>query len=366
MKKRKRTEIVFEQLLRRLAAGDWADLNVLPPVRQLEADFGASRVTMVAALRRAAESGLIEPRPRRSAEILPGAAQRARDIVLAMHSTRHSRRIAVLLPDTVQRSYPNYKDVVRRIIDPPAARRGLEVEYIDWAKAGQLEFVDEVIRRDFDAALIMVIDEMHLVAVYELLRRRLPIVALNRRVPASSVPSVVLDEYDGSRQLASTFAELGHRNLCLVSPAFESRLYMGEQRVDGWVDYLKETGLFADCTVPVYFLDPREDVNLFAHLLRLPNRPTAVAFGYWGLWWLFQQQCRDFCLEVPGQISLATFDLERSMGNVPNPWGPPVTRVLSPHSIVGDTTVDMLDRLAAGKVGLPDVSIHLDLVVTES
>ncbi|NIA22530.1 MAG: GntR family transcriptional regulator [Anaerolineaceae bacterium] len=240
MSRRTLTDSVYEGLLRRLAEGQWAEGQRLPVVRQLETEFGVSRVTVLSAMRRAAERGVIRVRPRHFTSVAPQAAEQATQLLADLHSRPGKRRVAMLWPEHLGPGKVRFTfgQLLEQDIGPAAARKDIELELVEWPHTDQAAFVEKIIRRGFAAALAFGVNTQMLASMYEFRRRRFPVMTFNRHVPETDVPSILLDEQGGSRKIASALAALGHRNLCLVYMAFDNRLREGEQRVNSWIDYL--------------------------------------------------------------------------------------------------------------------------------
>ena len=364
MPRRTLTDSVYEGLLRRLAEGQWAEGQRLPVVRQLEKEFGVSRVTILSAMRRAAERGVISVRPRHFASVAPAAAEQATRLLADLHARPDSRRVAMLWPEHLGSLRFTFGQLLEQELNPAAARKNIEVELIEWPHADQAASVEKIIHRGFAAALAFGVNAQTLASMYEFRRHRFPVMTFNRHIPEADVPSVLLDERGGSRKIASALAALGHRNLCLVYMAFDNRLQEGERRVNSWIDYLSEAGLLEDCAMPVYYLQPREDVDLFEPLLRLSNRPTAVVFGYAYLWDLFVKNRREFELKVPEEISFATFDT--IYGTQAPSWCPELTTITNAVRRSSECIMEMLDRMLAGELHPKSIRVPMDLHMTDS
>lgn len=358
------TDAVYEGLLLRLAEGQWAEGQRLPVVRQLEKEFGTSRVTVLSAMRRAAQKEVIRVRPRHFATVSPGAAELATRLLADLHSQPGKRRIALLWPEHLGPLRFTFGQLLEQDVHPAAAEKDIELEIVNWPHTDQAAFVEKIIRRGFAAAMAFGVNAQMLASLYEFRQRRFPVMTFNRRIPGADVPSILLDEYSAARKIASTLAGLGHRNLCMVYMAFDDRLRAGEQRVDSWIDYLTEAGLLESCAMPVYYLKPREDVDLFAPLFRLSNRPTAVVFGYAHLWDLFVKTRKEFPLKVPEDISFVTFDTV--YGSQTPSWCPSLTTISENVRRSAECMMEMLDRILAGELHPKNIRVPMDLHLADS
>ncbi|MBN2582134.1 MAG: GntR family transcriptional regulator [Planctomycetes bacterium] len=359
MTRQDKAQNVLEQLLRRIVAGDWSAPGELPPIRCLERQLGTSRVTLIEALRRAAAEGVIRQRAKRPATLAPDALDRCRRLLGRMHTDKEQRRVAVLVPEAARFLRFDFRDVLRRHLVGPAAERNIDVEILSWPDTGQREFVENLVQEGFGATVAMGIRAEHLLTLHLLRQHRFPVLLFNRVIPDLPFPSLLLDEYEASQHIAAELVALGHRNLCLVYPAFDERIRIGQHRVNGWIDYLKRERLLDQCSLPVYYLTPRDDVNLFAPPLRLKNRPTAIVFGFGSLWDQFAAAYPTFPFRVPEDVSLATFDIIYRAAQ-PS-WCPSVTSLSENPDHTAAATVDMLDKMLSGQLRPENVILHLEM-----
>lgn len=333
-------------------------------VRQLEKEFGVSRVTALAALRKLAEEGIVHVSPRHFATVAPGAAVRAADLLTSMLARPPYRRVALLFPERHLPLRFTFGQAVERFLGPAAAERNMETEIVQWPYKEQPRFVESLLRRGFTGALAFGLEARLLPTIYEMRRHCFPLVVFNRRIPEVDVPSVLLDERGATRKIASALATMGHRNMCLVYLAFDDRLREAEQRAEAWVSYLAEAGLLDDCSMPVYYVQPRDDVDMFAPLLRLDERPTAMVFGYAYLLDRFVKGRERPGFRVPEDVSLASFDVIYGI-QMPS-WCPPVTTVHDDARRSIECMIEALDRIWGGERHPPNIRVPMDLHLTDS
>jgi DNA-binding LacI/PurR family transcriptional regulator len=357
-------EVVHGGLLRRLAGGMWGEAQRLPVVRRLEREFQVSRVTVLAALRRLADEGLVLVSPRHYATVAGGAAERAAQLLAERLSVPENRRVAVLFPESMMPPRFTFGPALERFLGPAAAGRNMQTEIIPWPCQDQPRFVERLLRRGYSGALAFGLDGRLLPTVYEMHRRCFPLVVFNRRIPELDVPSVLLDETGAVRKIASALAAMGHRNMCLVYLAFDDRLNEARQRADVWVDYLAESRLLQQCSMPLYYVRPREDVDLFAPLLGLERRPTAVVFGYGALLEAFARGRSDPGIRVPEEMSVASFDT--LYGATLPSWCPPMTTLYDDPRRSVECMVETLDRMWRGERHPRSIRVPMDLHRTDS
>jgi len=357
---------IFEGLLRRLAVGQWASGCRLPPVRELEREFGVSHATMLAALRLAAEQGLVAVQSRRPVTVLPGARDLARRLLESRAGRPESGRVAVMVPERLWPvdDTPFFGEFMAAIRGE-AEKHGLAVEAVKWPVVEQVAFAHSLPDRGFDAAFAIAVRAEYLAALYVLHQQRFPLVVFNAKIPQLRLPAVNMDEYGAARQMATRLVALGHRNLCLVSWAFDTRLRGDQHRVMGWLDYLKESNLIGECLMPVVYATAREDVMAtFGRIFGFPDRPTAVVFAYEPLCLAFLEHPAHRHMKVPDRVSIATFD---PVPHVPaGSWCPPVTTILSDMTRAAQCVFELVQETMKGNLEPRSIRVPMHIDATGS
>jgi DNA-binding LacI/PurR family transcriptional regulator len=361
-----RTDTVFEGLLRRLALREWPPGERLPPVRTLEADFAVSRTTVLGALRRAADEGLLDVRPRQSVIVRSQAAQLAKDLLAELGKRARARRLAALFPESF--GPPDkalfFRDLLAAVLRQ-ARRAGIKTESVAWPMLDQATFARRLRDQGFGAAFAMGVRAEYVTSLYTLHRERFPVVLFNSVIPDLSLPGVNLDEYGAARQIALHLVSRGHRNLCMVSEAFDARLKAFQHRVYGWVDALNEAGVMDSCVMPICFVTPREDLRKdFGRIFAFPNRPTAIAFAYGSLFEQFLRSPAYHHIRIPEQLSVTTFDAVSSPHK--SSRCPPVTTITNDMTRTAQCVVEMVEHLLGGNLELPSIRVPMQVNLTES
>lgn len=363
---RRRAERAFEGLLRRVAVGQWVAGRRLPPVRELEREFGVSHMTMLAALRLAADQGLVAVHPRRPVVVLAGAREQARRLLAGRAGQPESRRVALMVPDCFWPAdhMPFFGDIIAAI-RREAAKMDLAVQTVRWPLTDQVAFAHGLADRGFGAAFALGVRAEYLAALYVLQQQRFPVVVFNVRIPQLSLPAVTIDEYGGAQQLAAILAGLGHRNLCLVSYACDMRLVGDRHRVMGWLDYLEEAGLMNSCLMPVHYLPPREDaIRHFVRILTSADCPTAMVFAYGLLYQRFADESAHRRIRVPEQVSTATFDaiMHASEGS----WRSQVTTASIDMKRAAQCILELVEETMKGNLQPRSIRVPMHIHMTGS
>jgi DNA-binding LacI/PurR family transcriptional regulator len=229
-----------------------------------------------------------------------------------------------------------------------------------------VSFARQLPERGYGAAVAVAVRSEYQSSLYALQRQSFPAVLFNALIPALSLPAVTIDEYGSMLRLADRLASLGHANMCLVSLAFDERMVRWQHhRVCAWLDYLKEHGLMERCSAPVRYVTSESEVaQEVDRLLSLPDPPTAIAFAYGALCHNVLVGREGRAIDVPGELSLATFDLVP--GSRETRWCPPVTTVTPDLDRVAECALETIDRLLAGESDVPTIRVPMHINPTES
>jgi LacI family transcriptional regulator len=145
--------------------------------------------------------------------------------------------------------------------------------------------------------------------VVELIRdSQIPIVLVDRVLEGVDIPAVYSDGETGAYQLTEHLIELGHRRIALLASSVQQST--STQRADGYRRALVAHGLPVDEALILHGSYSQQSgyqmmMQLNEELDRLPTALlTANNFIALGA----QRALSELCLEVPQDISLATFD----------------------------------------------------------
>jgi DNA-binding LacI/PurR family transcriptional regulator len=162
----------------------------------------------------------------------------------------------------------------------------------------------------------------------------LPVVAVADAVP--SLPSVVVDDAQGSRLLVLHLHQKGHRRVLYRKAPHP--FVSTERRLVAFREAARECGMQMDEVVaPHNTVALTEDDRLFLQG-PIAQRPTAVVCWADNAAWLFCRNCERAGLRIPDDIAVAGFDGVRStQGPVSG-----LTTVRAPWSQVSQTAVSLL------------------------
>jgi LacI family transcriptional regulator, galactose operon repressor len=166
------------------------------------------------------------------------------------------------------------------------------------------------------------------------------VVLLNCFDPASSLPTVLPDEFEGGRTAARTLIEAGTaERVFIVGHDEDARAIAGPLRVEGLTSGLAEAGKAVAGVVECAWRVPAAYGAVAAWLEHSP-RPTAlvclndrVAVGAY-------QALAEFGLRIPDDVAVVSFD-----GSDLAAWQrPPVTSIALPFEALGAAAVRVLMR----------------------
>jgi DNA-binding LacI/PurR family transcriptional regulator len=230
-----------------------------------------------------------------SLDYIPNAA--ARSLI-----TRRSNMVAVLISNVANLYYPEALSELSQQLN----RRGKRVLLFTMQQESDFEDVlADVWQYQVDgvvAAAGLGPDQ-----VAEFARRRLPVVVFNRKQDEHSVSSVVCDQYEGGRMLASRLAAAGHRHFGIIAGPVDSSV--GRERLRGATECLRELGLPEPCIVTGHFDYASGARGLHELISRLGKVPDALICCN-DIMAIGALDCarHELGIDVPGRMSVAGFD----------------------------------------------------------
>ena len=196
----------------------------------------------------------------------------------------------------------------------------------------------------------------------ESLRRDVPIVMLDRDLPAADADMVLADNRLGGVLATTHLLQLGHQRIgCISGP---SHFTPSARRVSGYRDGLSEMGIAFDETLVVRGdFHPESGRAGALALLSRPDRPTAIfacndlmAIG------AVRAAC-ELGLSVPSDLSVVGFDDIQLASYIT----PSLTTVVQPKAEMACTAVQLLiERMADRSLPARRQVLSLALVVRES
>jgi DNA-binding LacI/PurR family transcriptional regulator len=234
-------------------------------------------------------------------DYIPNAA--ARSLI-----TRRSNMVAVVISHLANLCYPE----ALAELSQQLGRRGKRALLFSLQHEAQVDQVlADVWQYQVDGAIVAA--PLSEGQVLEFDRRGLPLVLFNRNLRGSTVNSVLCDQYESGRLLASRLAAAGHRQFGIIAGPASSTV--AQERRDGACDRLHELGLPTPVTVPGQFDYASGAHGLRDIIARLGTAPDAVICGND----VMALGCLDLArhelhIDVPGDMSVAGFDAVEPSG----------------------------------------------------
>jgi DNA-binding LacI/PurR family transcriptional regulator len=190
---------------------------------------------------------------------------------------------------------------------------------------------------------------------------QIPIVLLNNQHPSRFGHSVMIENFDASRQAVAHLIELGHRRIAYIGDRFGYG--SDSERFSGYRSALDEADIPIDPDLFVHG-DGKADSGMIAaeRLLAILQPPTAI-FCYNDMTALGALKAiRTRGLSVPEDISLIGFDdLPLALY-----MDPPLTTVRQPKHEMGRMAMQVLLKMVAGSDANQNIKVSGELILRRS
>ncbi|EFM09236.1 transcriptional regulator, LacI family [Paenibacillus curdlanolyticus YK9] len=169
------------------------------------------------------------------------------------------------------------------------------------------EYIDMILSTRVDGILITPAGDSSKERLETIVRHGTPFVTIDRDVPGIDCDNVVGDSIGGSRKLIDYLAGLGHRVIALVGGSFD--VSTARYRYEGYREALAANDLPYDERLVLQANYRMQDMEAAAEqLLSASSAPTAILAGNNMLALGLLQSFRRRGIDVPGQMSIVTFD----------------------------------------------------------
>ncbi|SEQ92511.1 LacI family DNA-binding transcriptional regulator [Microlunatus flavus] len=186
----------------------------------------------------------------------------------------------------------------------------------------------------------------------------LPLVYLNQRV--AGVPSVAIDDVDGTRQGVRTLLGLGHRRIGFVQtdlhrPGF---VFSSARRVQGFHDAMDEAGVGEEDRILLVAPHPQAGDVVAQAVLSMTDPPTALAVDSDDLALNALVALDQVGIRAPRDLSVIGFDDHAHAGRMG------LSTIAQPVDVLGTAAAELALTLAAGEVPEhPDVLVPTRVVL---
>ncbi len=227
-------------------------------------------------------------------DYIPNAA--ARSLI-----TRRSNMVAVVISQLANLYYPE----ALAELSQQVARRGKRVLLFTMQHESDVESIlAEIWQYQVDGAIVAA--ALTEAQVEEFERRHLPLVVFNRNLRGPSVNSVLCDQHEAGRLMASKLAAAGHRRFGIIAGPADSPVAT-ERRI-GACERLHELGLPPPIIVAGQF-DYASGVHGVRQIVAQGGVPDAIICGN-DVMAIGCLDCarQELGIDVPGELSVAGFD----------------------------------------------------------
>lgn len=267
--------------------------------------------------------------------------------------------IGLVLPDSAN---PFFAEISRSIEDE-AFKKGYSVFLCNTELDTQRElfYVDVLSKKQVDGIIFVAAGEQA-DSLDFLLRRRMPVVMIDRDVPNVEVDAVLTDNQLGGFLATRHLLELGHRRIaCIAGP---SSITPSAERIIGYRRALEEAGLPYDETLVIRGdYHSQSGMEITHTILQMDPRPTAI-FALNDLMALGAlRAASEAGYSVPQDLAVVGYD-DLELARFTNP---PLTTIAQPKKEVGARAIDLLvDRMSRKSRAPSRLVLPPELIVRRS
>lgn len=223
----------------------------------------------------------------------------------------------------------------------------------------EMQHLENLLKRQVDGVLITPIEAVP--GPIEYVRARgVPVVVIGYPMPEPSVDVVRCDTEQAAYELVALLIAMGHRRIAALSGP--RNIVTATDRVAGFERAMREAGLTADPALVQHAdFSPDGGYEMGRRMLELESRPTAVLTGNNFIAIGAAKAFREAGLEVPGDVSVVTFD-----GSSPDLVVDPFfTMAMQPGYKMGRTAADLLIRRLRGQADTSTQEVLLPTQILE-
>jgi len=146
--------------------------------------------------------------------------------------------IGLVVPNDTTHSF----DVITHSTIEIARKKGYEVILGSGNDDPKIEadFIDNLVRRNINGIIMSRVSDQSSI-MPKLIKKKIPIVVVDRTLENESVTKIILDNMKAGRLAAEYLLSLGHEKFACISGPFN--ITLGRERLQGFRDVLKENGL---------------------------------------------------------------------------------------------------------------------------
>ncbi|MFN8255862.1 MAG: substrate-binding domain-containing protein [Bacteroidales bacterium] len=250
-----------------------------------------------------------------------------------------------------------------RIIENEAANLGYTVIFgsSDEDKSKSEALVNSLLNRQVDGFIIVPAEGSD-GQIKNLMKRKIPLVLVDRYFPDINTNHVVLNNFQATYDATIHLIENGIQNITMI--AYKSELIHMKERIRGYLDAMKTSGLTENLVVEeIRYEAYKEDMEkAFERILKIPWVPKGIIFATNALSVSGLYSMRAKCLKIPEDIAFIGFDGGESF----DLFNPPLSFVQQPLEDMGKEAFSLLLGLINGSAKTTQVMLNPSLVIRNS
>ncbi len=250
-----------------------------------------------------------------------------------------------------------------RFIEDEAADYGYTVLFgssdEDAYKSEQL--INTLLNRQVDG-FIIVPTEGTISQIKGLLRKKVPMVLIDRYFPEVLTNYVILDNYQATYNATTLLIEKGYRDICMV--AYKSSLVHMQERVRGYIEAMDNNNMSdLKCVKEIRFEHTQKDVDNVIKTMVVEARKTdALLFATNALSISGLLSAQKYNILIPRQVAIIGFD----GGECFDLFQAPLTYVKQPLEEMGKESFRVLFDIISGSNKTSHIMLNPSLIVRKS
>lgn len=255
-----------------------------------------------------------------------------------------ARGLSLGKTETIGLIIPNISDVFYAKIASFAEKKAKEYGYtVVFSSSNEdaeteHELITSMMNRQVDG-LIIASTQQNEKDIQQLKKTKFPFVLIDRHYPEIDTNFVIVDNYDGIKNVTQHLLNLGRKKIAYVS--IEPKLDAIKQRLYGYLDALKSNNIqikkeYIKEINPIYY--QQEIKQAIKELVQAPNSVDAIVFSTHYLTASGLRELRLLDCKVPDDVAIVSFD-ELSAFDL---TAPAITAIIQPVEDIGNFAVEIL------------------------
>ncbi len=272
--------------------------------------------------------------------------------------SRKTETIGLIVPDVVN---PFFAPVVRGA-ETAARRAGYRVLLCNSENDLRLEreYIEDLVSHRVEGLLIAPVSDHSRHSIFPLLRKKFPLVLLDRTLPDSDCDFIICDSTTGARRLVEHLIAVGHRDIAHLTDADDTST--GRWRLQGYQQALASAGIpYREDLVFRTTVNQIGGYRATQQVLALDPMPTAI-FTVNNMTVVGAMQAlRERSLSVPQDMGLVCIDDVEHLAVL----SPFLTVINQPAETLGSLGAQLLFERIGGKAGPTSrrIVLQADLIV---